>query len=79
LIWLEVTEQQVRGFVWSDALLCVLNYVGGPFRMLSAVRFVPRPLRDAAYRLFARHRLAFAPASCALPSPQFRERFLSSP
>lgn len=78
MLWVEQRDGRVSALIWSDALLVVLNYVGGPWKILTAMRVIPAPLRNAAYRLFARHRLKFAPVSCLLPSPEVRQRFLST-
>lgn len=44
----------------SDAILSVLSFLGGGWRMLArAGRLVPRVLRDKAYRAFATHRRNF--------------------
>lgn len=66
-----------RAFVASDAALRVAAGLRGPLRLLGLLRAVPLPLRDAAYRLFARHRrlLGGAPQCLAL-GPAERERFL---
>jgi predicted DCC family thiol-disulfide oxidoreductase YuxK len=46
---------------YSDAILGVLDYLGGPWRWLARLgRLVPRPIRDALYRWFAGHRSYFA-------------------
>jgi len=42
----------------SDAVLGVLKRLGGPWRAFALLAFVPRPLRDAAYRQVARRRHA---------------------
>lgn len=78
IIWIEAKGDQLHAKKWSNALVVVFKYVGGPWQMLSWIRVVPPPLRDAAYRLFAKHRLKFAPTSCLLPPPQTRARFLSA-
>ena len=65
--------------VRSDALVAVLGYLGGPWRVLAALlRRVPRPIRDGAYDLIARHRLRLAgrATSCPIPAPAQRARFL---
>ena len=64
--------------IWSDAVLRVLSYVGGPWKILLLLRWLPRFIRHGAYRLFARHRTRFAPVSCLLPLPEQRARFLGS-
>lgn len=78
LLWIEQHDGHVRALIWSDALFAVLKYVAGPWKFLTVMRVIPAPLRHGAYRLFARHRLAFAPVSCLLPPPEVRQRFLSA-
>ncbi len=81
LIWVELEgqrERSVRTRIWSDAVLSVVRYVGGPWKLLAILRWVPAPLRNLAYRLFASRRRAFMPVSCLLPSPQERTRFIDS-
>ena len=62
----------------SEAALRILGYAGAGWRLLGVLgRLVPRPLRDGAYRLVAKHRMALAPGeTCGLPAPELRERFL---
>jgi len=62
----------------SEAVLEVLRYVGGAWRLALVAAAIPPPLRDAAYRLFARHRrhLFGRVDSCALPPDAERNRFL---
>ncbi|HXS16322.1 MAG TPA: DCC1-like thiol-disulfide oxidoreductase family protein, partial [Polyangiaceae bacterium] len=79
LIWVEArSDQSVHGRVWSEAILSVLRYVGGPWRALSHLRIVPRPLRDVAYRLFAHYRLRLVARSCLVPSAEQHSRFLGN-
>ena len=40
----------------SDAMLESLRLLGGPWSLAVAARIIPRVVRDAAYRLVARHR-----------------------
>jgi predicted DCC family thiol-disulfide oxidoreductase YuxK len=71
-----------RILVRSRAVLEAGRYLGGPWRLLSALgRAVPRPLRDWGYDLFARnrHRVTARTESCLLPSPEERLRFLDGP
>jgi len=68
-----------RARVRSAAALAIGRYLGGGWRLLAGLAWlVPRPLRDAAYRLVARHRrrLFPAPAACGVPTPEERARFL---
>jgi predicted DCC family thiol-disulfide oxidoreductase YuxK len=78
LLWVESQEGSVRARKWSGSVLATLNYVGGPWSALGILRVIPAPLRDFAYRLFARHRLKVAPQACLLPPPETRARFLDA-
>ncbi len=64
--------------VRSDAALEVARYLGGPWRALALVRFVPRPLRDLGYRLVAslRHRILGGYARPSVVRPGDQGRFL---
>jgi len=65
--------------VRSEAVLALASYLGGPWRVLAVFRLVPRPLRDWAYDVFARHRYRVFGRypSCPLPPPETRARFLA--
>lgn len=76
LIWVESENGTPIAQIYSSAVVKVLKYVGGAWSWLSLMRFVPPILRDAGYRLFARHRLKFAPTQCLVPQAGTRERFL---
>lgn len=62
----------------SDAVIAMLGRLSRPWRWLRVLRIVPRPLRDAAYRLFARnrYRLLGRRDSCMIPPPHIRARFI---
>jgi predicted DCC family thiol-disulfide oxidoreductase YuxK len=62
----------------SDAALEIVRRLRLPWRALGVLRWIPRPLRDAAYRVFARHRYRFfgKADACSLPAPELRKRFL---
>jgi predicted DCC family thiol-disulfide oxidoreductase YuxK len=62
----------------STAVLRAVRYLQAPWRWLSWLRAVPRPLRDAVYAYVARHRYRWfgQRAACRLPTPSERERFL---
>jgi predicted DCC family thiol-disulfide oxidoreductase YuxK len=68
-----------RVHVKSTAALRAVAALGGPWTMVRAALVVPRPLRDAAYDLVARHRyrLFGRRAECAVPTADVRARFLS--
>jgi len=66
-------------YVESDATLKTAAYVGGWCRLALVARVVPRPLRNWAYRIFARnrHRIFAARKQCVMPDPEQKSRFLS--
>jgi predicted DCC family thiol-disulfide oxidoreductase YuxK len=67
-----------RLFTHSTAALRMARYLRWPWRGLAAFWIVPRPIRDAVYRWFARHRYAWfgKTESCRVPTPELRARFL---
>ena len=62
----------------SDAALRIARGLGWPWASLHGLRFVPRFVRDAAYRLVARNRYRWfgRKDACWLPTPDLRARFL---
>lgn len=61
----------------SDGALAALADLGGVWRVVSWLRLVPRPLRDAVYRWVARNRMTLgAKAGCRLLSPDEARRIL---
>jgi predicted DCC family thiol-disulfide oxidoreductase YuxK len=80
IVWVEPAAPGApeRVLVRSDAALRVAKYLGGWLTPARIGALVPRPIRDRAYDLVARHRhrlLAHGP-SCLVPSPEVRGRFL---
>jgi predicted DCC family thiol-disulfide oxidoreductase YuxK len=75
-----LVEADGRVRVESDAALAILAGLRGPARHLARLRIVPRPLRDAVYRLIARtrYRIFGRHDVCELPAPWLRERFLDA-
>lgn len=67
-----------RVFIRSAAALCVVDYLGGPWRALRAARLVPEPLRDLLYDRFAaeRYRIFGKYDSCPNPPQEVRARFI---
>jgi len=76
MLWAEWRDGRVHADTRSSALLRVLDYVGGPWRWLTALRVVPAFLRDAGYRTFAKWRYRLRAPSCLVPSAHERARFL---
>jgi predicted DCC family thiol-disulfide oxidoreductase YuxK len=70
-----------RAYTRSTASLRAARYLRWPWRWARWLVIVPRPLRDAVYRLIAanRYRLFGRREACRLPSPAVRERFLDAP
>jgi predicted DCC family thiol-disulfide oxidoreductase YuxK len=64
--------------VRSDAVLAVARRLPAPWKWGVALAVVPRPWRDALYRLIARHRYRWFGRRdvCMRPTPDVRERFL---
>jgi predicted DCC family thiol-disulfide oxidoreductase YuxK len=70
-------EQEV--FRKSTAAARILIRLGGVWRVMgTALRLVPRPLRDAGYSLVARYRYRIfgKKETCRIPTPAERARFL---
>jgi predicted DCC family thiol-disulfide oxidoreductase YuxK len=64
--------------VRSDAALAILAGLGHGWQLVSALRIVPRPVRDWVYDFIARHRFRWfrKRAECRIPAPEERDRFL---
>jgi predicted DCC family thiol-disulfide oxidoreductase YuxK len=62
----------------SDAALEIANLLGGVWRLAILFKIIPRPLRDAAYLLIARHRYRWfgRHSQCPLPQPEWHDRFV---
>jgi predicted DCC family thiol-disulfide oxidoreductase YuxK len=65
-------------FTYSSAALRIARHLKAPWRWLGVSAIVPRIVRDAGYRWFARHRYRWYGRmdTCRVPSPHFRSRFL---
>lgn len=68
-----------QAYLYSTAVVRVAKYLALPWRLVSLGWWIPRPLRDAAYRLVARYRylLAGKVEACELPDPSETERFVT--
>ncbi|TDQ42679.1 thiol-disulfide oxidoreductase DCC family protein [Aureibacillus halotolerans] len=62
----------------STAALRICRHLKGGWKLLLALIVLPKRLRDAAYRWFAKHRYQWFGQvdACHLPSPEERARFL---
>jgi predicted DCC family thiol-disulfide oxidoreductase YuxK len=73
-----VLERDGRLSGRSTAALEAVALLGGPWRAVSLLKAVPRPLRDAIYDGIARRRYAWfgRREACRVPSAAERHRFL---
>ncbi len=64
----------------SDAILHMVSQLGGIWSLAGIGRVLPRPFRDAVYKIVARNRYRVfgKHESCILPDPQHRQKFLDS-
>ncbi len=67
-----------RLYSHSGAVLRIAQGLGGAWRLAAVGWVLPRPWRDALYRLVARHRYRWfgREESCWLPTPALKARFL---
>lgn len=67
-----------RVYFRSEAALRLLDHIGGFWRVVSWLRIIPRPLRDAVYDAIARYRYrCFGKFdACRIPPTELRARFL---
>mmetsp|Transcript_61204 Transcript_61204/g.137913 ORF Transcript_61204/g.137913 Transcript_61204/m.137913 type:complete len:182 (-) Transcript_61204:142-687(-) len=73
-----VVIQGKEVYVRSAAALRVLAAMDQPWRALSVLYLLPLPVRDAGYRLIAKHRYTIfgKKEKCMMPSGDFKRRFL---
>jgi len=68
--------------VWlaSEAVFYILYRLGGVWRLLAVLRFLPKGLRDRLYRWVAhnRYRIFGRRESCLVPTPELKQRFLDT-
>lgn len=62
----------------SDAVLKILQEIGGPWKLAMMGKVLPRALRDSAYEMVAenRYKLFGKKETCRLPTPEERGRFV---
>ena len=67
-----------KAYTHSTAALRIARKLDGLWGWFYIFRFVPRPIRDLFYRLFAkyRYRLFGKKDVCMMPTPELREKFL---
>jgi predicted DCC family thiol-disulfide oxidoreductase YuxK len=64
----------------SDAILYMLQQLGGVWKLSAAGRVLPRVFRDLIYKMVARNRYRVfgKHESCMLPEPKHRNKFLDT-
>ena len=67
-----------RIYLRSTAALRVAGRLSAPWRYARVLLLVPRPIRDAVYRVVAtiRHRIAGPSNACEIPPPEIRARLI---
>ena len=68
-----------KAFTQSSAALRIAKKLDGLWHLLFLFILIPRPIRNGVYNYVARNRYKWfgkKDASCALPTPEERERFL---
>lgn len=67
-----------RVYLRSTASLRIAARLTFPWSLARVLLFVPRPVRDAGYRVVAaiRHRIAGRSNACEIPPPEIRERMI---
>ena len=65
-------------YTCSEGALRVARHLSAPWSLTVALRVVPRPIRDALYRIIALNRFKWfgRRETCMVPLPKFRGRFL---
>ena len=73
-----VLVEDGKVYTHSTGAFRIARHLRSPWRWLATFWIVPRPIRDAVYRWFARHRYAWfgKTEACRVPTPEFRARFL---
>ena len=67
-----------RAYTHSSAALRIVKRLDGIWSWAYSFVIVPKPIRDLAYRIFAkyRYRLFGKQDACMMPTPEIRARFL---
>ena len=65
-------------YLRSTAALRVAGHLSPPWRYARVLLLVPRPIRDAVYRVIAaiRHQIAGQSNACEIPPPEIRARLI---
>ncbi|MGH7214276.1 MAG: thiol-disulfide oxidoreductase DCC family protein [Tepidisphaeraceae bacterium] len=74
-----VLVEDGRAYTRSDAAFRIMRHLRLPWKLLSALLLVPRPLRNWGYNIIARNRYRWfgKTDACRVPTPEIAGRFLS--
>jgi predicted DCC family thiol-disulfide oxidoreductase YuxK len=78
-VFVESTDGISRVYLRSEAIWRTCAELGGPWRRLAWLRWLPRVLSDVFYRFFARNRYRWFGRleACRMPDAAERRRFHS--
>lgn len=73
-----VVKYNGKIFIQSQAIIEISKKLNAPYAWLRFIKFIPRPIRDAGYKLFAKYRykLFGKKETCRMPTPQEKQKFL---
>ncbi len=73
-----VVIEDGHAYIHSEAAMRIARRLDGIWSLAYALRIIPRPVRDWAYKLFAKYRykLFGRRDHCMVPTPKVRARFL---
>jgi len=79
IAYVEASDGDERVHLRSEAVFRILSELDGPWRHVAKLRWLPRPLADLGYRIFARlrYRVFGRLDECRAPTPAERGRFLA--
>jgi predicted DCC family thiol-disulfide oxidoreductase YuxK len=68
-----------KAYLHSTAAVRIARHLRAPWSFLRVFWIVPRPIRDAVYRWFARNRYRWfgKTDACRVPTPELEARFLA--
>ena len=72
--------RDAKAYLYSDAVLEITKELDGWKKYLYIFRFIPKPMRDAFYKLIAKYRYTLFGKKnhCMMPSKEIQKRFLDS-
>ena len=79
IAYVDASDGSERVHLRSEAVFRILAELDPPWRWLALLRWIPRPLTDLGYRIFARlrYRVFGRLDECRVPTPAERRRFLT--